>query len=512
MAQANDNDIAQIVQAAIQAAIGPAIAAAVNPLQARLEQMQLQNQNLPAAGDGHDDEPQEFEDANDIVEDNEGNDDAQHVGGAAGGHLAAGGHGGPNVRGLGRPRGGRAAHGPPHRQHRKVPMFNLNDGPKKFQRWKDKWYLLTEQILSDGYTPRKEELEIQSEFQYAMADDVLDWFESKLIDKRNVEAALAALEEFVYETTNPYQIYLECAKRVQEEHENIHTLNMWVRERVKNMIRFKTWEEAVEWQHKVIFLTSLKSEKTRKRLIEEGKDKTYEEWVEIAKSNELTEKTDVGMMSHKPKMTAETHYVSTYHANRGRGNGRGGRGGQQQQQRGRSQTREQDQDRERSLSRSREDTCTYCGKAKHAREQCPANGMPCRRCFGTGHFSTMCRASDVKYTDNPQPKVNSVETHVAAKLRILNTETGNVENVSSISTGKWPLESLESIKVTLSTSEGRSRTILMLPDTGANINLIHLDDARKIWPDGFTAATTTPSIRTTAGHTRSLRRRSAGRG
>jgi hypothetical protein len=36
--------------------------------------------------------------------------------------------------------------------------------------------------------------------------------ESRHIDYKNVDATMNALEEFVLKTTNPYQIYLECAK------------------------------------------------------------------------------------------------------------------------------------------------------------------------------------------------------------------------------------------------------------------------------------------------------------
>jgi hypothetical protein len=53
---------------------------------------------------------------------------------------------------------------------------------------------------------------------------------------------------------------------------------MWVWERVKNMTtQFKTIAGAIDvhWQHKVMFRTALKSDKTRKKLIEEGKDKDY---------------------------------------------------------------------------------------------------------------------------------------------------------------------------------------------------------------------------------------------
>jgi hypothetical protein len=59
-------------------------------------------------------------------------------------------------------------------------------------------------------------------------------------------------------------------------------------------------------------------------------------------------------------------------------------------------------------------------------------------------------------------------------------ETGNVEHRNLLSTGRWPLEVLDYIS--LSVKEGKSRTIDMMPDTGANKRLIQLGDARKIWP------------------------------
>jgi hypothetical protein len=42
-------------------------------------------------------------------------------------------------------------------------------------------------------------------------------------------------------------------------------------------------------------------------------------------------------------------------------------------------------------------------------------------------------------------------------------ETGNVKHQNLLSTGRWPLEALNCIRVTLSTKEGKSRTIDMLP-------------------------------------------------
>jgi hypothetical protein len=117
----------------------------------------------------------------------------------------------------------------------------------------------------------------------------------------------------VLETTNPYQNYLEFAKHNQGEHETIDDLNMWVQEKVKNMtIQFKTVADAIEWQHKVIFLTALKSDKMRKKLIEEGKNKDYAAWVEVAKTDELVEKKNVQLLS--TKSSTQIHHVSAYQA------------------------------------------------------------------------------------------------------------------------------------------------------------------------------------------------------
>jgi hypothetical protein len=344
-----------------------------------------------------------------------------------------------------------------------------------------------------GYTAAQQEHEIKVEFRYALSESTLDWMESRLINYKDVDAAIQALEEFVLETTNPYQIYLECAKHNQGEHDTIDDLNMFVRERVKNMTtQFKSVADAIEWQHKVFFLTALKSDKTRKKLIEEGKNKDYAAWVEVAKTDELVEEKNVQLLS--TKSSTQIHHVSAYQASRGCGSGRGGRGRHgigevKQQQCGWSHAREHNQ-HDRLTSRSRSNACGYCGREKHDLEKCPARDKECFQCQRRGHFAQVCRNTVFHAKDKPTWQQKSgMDTRVSSITATaevpLMAETGNVEHQNLLSTGRWPLEALDCIRVTLSTKEGKSRTIDMLPDTGANINLIRLDDARKIWPDNM---------------------------
>ena len=95
----------------------------------------------------------------------------------------------------------------------------------------------------------------------------------------------------------------------------------------------------------------------------------------------------------------------------------------------------------------------------------------------------MCRNTTASHAEEKasSQQESGTDTRVSSVIATakvpLTSETGNVEHVNSLSTGRWPLETLDCIRVTLSTKEGRSRTIDMLPDTGANVNLIRLDDA-----------------------------------
>ena len=487
-ADGEENDLAQLIQAAIRDAVYPLQQQMIKS-QEQMRRSQQEINQLKAQ--------QQLQNAERILEididnpedtsgeDFHGFDDNQDHGSDHGDDQRANQHG-RQVRHQER------AYFASRPRLRKPPCFDLHDGPKKFQRWKNDWQLHREQIALMGYTAAQQEHEIKVEFRFALSENTLDWMESRLIDYKDVDAAIEALEEFVLETTNPYQIYLECAKHNQREHETIDDLNMWVREKVKNMTtQFKTVADAIDWQHKVIFLTALKSDKTRKKLIEEGKDKDYAAWVEVAKTDELVEKKNVELLS--TKSSTQIYHVSTYQASRGRSSGRGGRGRHgggiiRQQQRGRSHSREHDK-RDRSTSRSRDIACGYCGKGRHDREKCPAKDKKCFQCQRTGHFGHMCRSTTASHAEDKASlqQESGTDTRVSsviAKAKVpLTSETGNVEHVNSLSTGRWPLETLDCIRVTLSTKEGRSRTIDMLPDTGANVNLIRLDDARTIWPD-----------------------------
>jgi hypothetical protein len=60
-----------------------------------------------------------------------------------------------------------------------------------------------------GYTAAQQEHEIKVEFCFVLSESTLDWMGSRLINYKDVDAAIQALEEFVLETTNPYQNYLE---------------------------------------------------------------------------------------------------------------------------------------------------------------------------------------------------------------------------------------------------------------------------------------------------------------
>ncbi len=85
------------------------------------------------------------------------------------------------------------------------------------------------QIALMGYTAAQQEHKIKVEFRYSLSESTLDWMESRLINYKDVDAAIQALEEFVLETTNPYQIYLECAKHNQGEHDTIDDFNMFAK-------------------------------------------------------------------------------------------------------------------------------------------------------------------------------------------------------------------------------------------------------------------------------------------
>jgi hypothetical protein len=97
--------------------------------------------------------------------------------------------------------------------------------------------------------------------------------------------------------------------------------------------------------------------------------------------------------------------------------------------------------------------------------------------------TTVCHAKDKPTSQQESGKAIRVSSITATAKVPLMAETGNVEPLNLLSTGRWPLEALNCIRVTLSTKEGKSRTIDMLPNIGANVNLIQLDDAQKIWPD-----------------------------
>jgi len=151
----------------------------------------------------------------------------------------------------------------------------------------EKWLATsqTEQIALMGDVPAQHKHKIKEEFCFALSENKCDRMKRWLINYKDIQPTNSALEEFLIKTKN-----LSDLKHNQGVHYMIEILNMYVQERGRNMMtQFKPVADAIDWQHRIIFLTALKSDKRRKRLIEEEKDKDYSAWVEIAKTNELVD-------------------------------------------------------------------------------------------------------------------------------------------------------------------------------------------------------------------------------
>jgi len=379
------------------------------------------------------------------------------------------------------------------------PVFDIDDGPRKFLRWKQDWDLYVLQLQAAGINSAALGISYISGFRHAISINTVEWLCSQLKELTDVPGCINAIEAHVMETANPVSIWLDLTRRTQGENETIDQLNIYIRNQVKHATAgLDIGPRADDYLHKVALVATVRSDKIRKKLLAEHK-KTYVEMIELAKGEELVERKNVDVKTAKSTNASQVNATSTYKFGRGgqghRGNRGRGRGGHQTQDRGRSATREhgnRTQSRSPSTNRSKANSCAFCGKERHDRENCPAQKSKCRRCNKVGHWSHVCRSSSVYYTE--ESKEDTTENTSSADSVVANVEMakpesaneieiGTVETTSvnsTISTGKWPLEKLDMIDITLSTKEGYSKTIQVLPDPGANINLLPVEIALKL--------------------------------
>ena len=108
------------------------------------------------------------------------------------------------------------------------------------------------------------------------------------------------------------------------------------------------------------------------------------------------------------------------------------------------------------------ETCNYCGRSLHPRDQCPAKDSSCQSCGKTGHWHTVCKSSK----PNQSKKSAAVKTLRISSLR---------ETPAVISTAKNNIDVL--IKPKHSSQEFKVNCIA---DTGADVNVMGVNVARQI--------------------------------
>ena len=223
----------------------------------------------------------------------------------------------------------------------------------------------------------------------------------------------------------------------------------WIREHAK-LCEFEDIKDVSNWFTMLCLCCNVTDTDTRHRLVKE-KNLTFERAVEICLEEEKTIKTSKQLA--RGSASGEACATSSYRQDRNKQQQAKQQG---QNDRGRSQSRgRKPNDRDRSQSRAGGDKCFSCGQAGHRAKapECRAADKTCHNCNKKGHFLKMCRA----------PKKSQNESQ--------NGE-GNSIFLGSLSVSYTDITPLEDIEVTLTGSNGASKQVMALPDTGANISCI----------------------------------------
>ena len=127
------------------------------------------------------------------------------------------------------------------------------------------------------------------------------------------------------------------------------------------------------------FCNGLKSEETYTKLIKEGNTLTFENAVQIALSDDSSE-----------KQATQSRDSSTVHKlNKKKDN--------KHQQKQKPATTQNQQQKQSGGSGNTTKTCGYClGPKKHPKHECPARDSKCWSCGKIGHYQHACRASATK--------------------------------------------------------------------------------------------------------------------
>ena len=373
----------------------------------------------------------------------------------------------------------------------RAPQFCIERDKENFLIWKEDWSCF---LFSSGINQLDDEEE-RNQYAYAHLRSALsmstkkwlDSIEMSDVESQDADHLVEVLETQVLETTNPTQAMVEVLQKEQRADESIDDLCMYF-----NQKRRYCFNGIHDWQDhfmKGAFIKAIRSSETRRKLLAQ-KELTFHECIEFARNEEKAAKDDKFISGASKSEANYTHKTSNRGSNRGRG-GHNNRGGHQQQpqnsqnsqERGRSQSRSQQDNRSRSSSGNRVAFHKAC-QTSHpfGQQHCPLKSSYCYKCGKTGHSPDACRNPSYQNQQNSQhSSTNSVNQSVGA-IQLPSVNEANQDDINTI-------EKLDLISVIFQTRSGWSVTAESLPDSGANVNLLPLNEANLIGFRGSTSST-----------------------
>ena len=379
-------------------------------------------------------------------------------------------------------------HRKPFKVSGRAPQFCIERDKENFLIWKEDWNCF---LFSSGIN-QLDNQEERNHYAYAHLRSALSMTTKKWIDSidmdeedaQNADYLVELLETQVLETSNPTQAMVEVLQKEQRQDESVDDLRMYFNQKQRYCFNgIHDWQDHFM---KGAFIKALRSSETRRKLLAQ-KALSYHECVEFARNEEKAAKDDKFLSGASKTEANFTHKPSNRGFNRGRG-GQHNQGGHQQQvqnnsqDRGRSQSKGP-QNRGRSPSGNRTSFHKACQTSHQFGSQfCPLKNPYCSKCGKMGHTGDVCRNPTQQ---NQQPATNSVQQTVGA-IQLPTVNEANQDNINTI-------EKLDLIKVVFQTSTGWSITAESLPDSGANVNLLPLNEANRIGFRG-SAPPTGPSL------------------
>jgi len=385
---------------------------------------------------------------------------------------------------------------------REPPKIDLNTTGSQFEAWMRQWEAHLNSCTNDVH-PLKVRAFLKAQLDKAMTVGLSSWVYSQanLKDARPSEI-IQAVKNRVFDRASVLTMAYKTLMRMQGDKEPIENVVMENNEVIRHFLA--VYDNAENALGVLFLLIRCRTLQIRQRLLQD-QEKSYDQLVQVAKNFEAQQGHAKDLYNIATSTIQQTHQTeqneaNVVHRNQGKNCGKS---------RGRSQS-----NWNRSRSRSKNPNCGWCGTAnnRHPKEQCPARDKTCGKCKKIGHFTKVCRSRDRSQSLPDQQRGRSTEARSGPNSR--NWQQGNeVETQSNeLNIGMLEMDSrgseeieqtktaqantvqlkpkknkkadntiipLSTVTAHLSDSSGHQTEVQALPDTGANVNIMPIETAKK---------------------------------